>query len=364
MGDDLTWFPTIAGFTFLLTVVVTWISRYSGPSSESTRPIPSQRDQQNGKASPWHAGNRGGLGKSNAIVANAATPFQQGPTSVAGSDNSQVVVSPNFRYAISRTDSSRDLQNSNDPTDQAESWTREKPVLGLKKVNKSYRSGRHVRHVLRSASIELFNEVNAIYGSNGSGKSTALQLLAGIDRPDDGFVMYQGHPIQFDQPRYLNEYRQQVAYVRQQLNLFRDCSAVQNVAFALTRNGFDYATAMELAREQLCAVQIDRRTARRYPDSLSGGQQQRCAIARALLAIEYGRVRAVFADEPTSAIDSASSLPLFQLLVDAAIRKQVPLVVVTHCRELASQADRVFRCEDGLLKEIETHSSPRVLNYC
>jgi putative ABC transport system ATP-binding protein len=150
----------------------------------------------------------------------------------------------------------------------------------------------------------------------------------------------------------MNAFRFSVpAFVLQDLNLFQDQSAAENVAFSLTRYGESYRFALGAARDQLHRLGIDPRTARRLPRELSGGQRQRVAIARALLANEYGGAEVILADEPTAAVDSTDAERVFETFLNLARDQAVPVIVVTHNMKLARQADHVLICEHGSVRQ-------------
>lgn len=231
--------------------------------------------------------------------------------------------------------------------------TSSEPLLyEIRQLTKTYHAGSHTVDALRGLDLSLGRESTAITGPNGSGKSTLLHILGALDKPTSGTVFYNGSEMLFGNPRAMNEFRDQFpAFVLQDLNLFHDQSAVENVAFSLERYGESHRTAMDLAYEQLAASGIDTRAARRLPRQLSGGQRQRAAIARALLACKFGGAEVILADEPTAAVDSTDAERVFQSLLDLATEERIPVIVVTHNPDLAKRADRVLICKHGTVTE-------------
>jgi len=226
------------------------------------------------------------------------------------------------------------------------------PLYRIENATKTYGSGSNLVTALRGVDLEIDCGVTAITGPNGSGKSTLLTLLGALDAPTSGKIRYRGEALPVGDRRAMNRFRSLIpAWIMQDANLFADQSAVENVAFALTRFGHRHGTAFEAARDQLRALGIDDRTARRLPSQLSGGQRQRVAIARALLAHKLGGAEVILADEPTASVDSTDAEQVFRTLLDLAHDEAAPVIVVTHNPALARMADRVLICEHGTFRE-------------
>lgn len=222
----------------------------------------------------------------------------------------------------------------------------------IRELTKTYGIGVATVHALRGVSLSIQREATAITGPNGSGKSTLMNILGALDMPTSGSVAYCGQQMLFHSRRAMNDFRFRVpAFVLQDLNLFQDQNALDNVAFSVTRYGESYRFASEAAKEQLDLLGIDAKMARRLPKQLSGGQRQRVAIARALLANKYGGAEVILADEPTAAVDSKDAEDVFQAFLDLAREQNVPVIVVTHNEELAARADRVLVCKHGRVSE-------------
>ncbi|MFE7767798.1 ABC transporter ATP-binding protein, partial [Streptomyces sp. NPDC057438] len=188
-------------------------------------------------------------------------------------------------------------------------------------------------------------ELVAVMGPSGSGKSTLLHCLAGIERPDSGEVLLDGKRIdQLREPARSDLRRTAFGFVFQSGQLLPELPADENVALPLMLGGTARREAVEQARQWFGPLGLQGLESRR-PGQLSGGQAQRVAIARALV----GRPKVIFADEPTGALDQATGLDVFHLLVDVSRSQGAALVVVTHDANVARWCDRTVQVRDGLL---------------
>jgi putative ABC transport system ATP-binding protein len=187
----------------------------------------------------------------------------------------------------------------------------------------------------------------AIMGPSGSGKSTLLHILAGLDRPTDGWVEIDGTRLDGLNDRDLTLLRRRsVGFVFQAYNLLPVLTAEENITLPLRIGG--RRPDREWLETLIDAVGLgDRRTHR--PAEMSGGQQQRVAVARALVT----RPAVVFGDEPTGNLDSASSREILQLLRRAVDDLGQTIVMVTHDPSAATVADRVVFLADGRVAGIE-----------
>ncbi|MBB5263472.1 putative ABC transport system ATP-binding protein [Catenibacillus scindens] len=210
-------------------------------------------------------------------------------------------------------------------------------ILEAKNVLYSYKSKRD-KIVLKNVSA-TFEEATfyAIVGSSGSGKTTFLSLLAGLDHPVSGNILYGGEDIR---KKGLNYHRRHnVSLVFQNYNLIDYLTTEENVKLGGRKN------AGELLRE----VSIFREDWKRNVLQLSGGQQQRVAIARALAS----EAKVLLADEPTGNLDEDTAQDITEILKESAHKMNKCVVVVTHSGELAKQADVVFRMKNGELQVLE-----------
>ncbi len=205
--------------------------------------------------------------------------------------------------------------------------------------------------VLRGVDLEVHRgEVIAIVGSSGAGKSTLLHLLGALDRPTAGDVWLEGSRYADLGPAGTAELRnRKLGFVFQFHHLLREFSALENVMMPLLIAGVGEREARSRAEERLSAVGLAGRMTHR-PGELSGGEQQRCAVARALVHDPS----VVLADEPSGNLDHASSERLHELLFRLARELETAVVIVTHNRQLAAQADRILWLEDGRLVTVRS----------
>jgi putative ABC transport system ATP-binding protein len=219
------------------------------------------------------------------------------------------------------------------------------PVLvRFERVSKDYSEGGELRRVLGDADLAVEEgEFVAIRGRSGSGKTTVLNLVAGIDRPTAGEVTVAGTPLARLSPHERTLLRRdQMGFVFQFFNLIPTLSVLENVLLPAELAG--RAGARPRALELIERVGLADR-ARSFPDRLSGGEQQRVAIARALVRDP----RLVLADEPTGNLDDATGALVLELLDALTRRAGKTLLVATHSGEVAALADRELKLESGRL---------------
>ena len=217
-------------------------------------------------------------------------------------------------------------------------------ALQLHGVSKGYRSGAAVVPALRNVSLTIpAGTFTAVMGPSGSGKSTLLQCSAGLDAPDSGQVLLGGTDISQLRPKALTRFRRDhVGFVFQSYNLLPQLPVARNVTLPLLLAGRPVDTAwLEYVLEAVGLAGLGGRA----PQELSGGQQQRAAIARALIT----RPAAVFADEPTGALDSVTAGQVLDLLRHTVSSLGQTVVMVTHDPVAASSADTVLFLADGRL---------------
>ena len=216
-------------------------------------------------------------------------------------------------------------------------------MLHIRDICKEYRTGNLVQKALDKVSLNLRdNEFVAILGPSGSGKTTLLNIIGGLDRYDSGDLIINGISTKKYKDRDWDSYRNHtIGFVFQSYNLIPHQTILANVELALTISGIGKAERRKRAREALAQVGLGEQVHKK-PNQLSGGQMQRVAIARALV----NDPDILLADEPTGALDSATSVQVMELLKEVARDRLV--VMVTHNPELAQEyATRIVNLKDG-----------------
>ncbi len=198
--------------------------------------------------------------------------------------------------------------------------------------------------ILRGISLAVAGgESLALIGPSGSGKSSLLMVMAGLERATSGRVSALGQDVtQMDEDALARFRRGNMGVVFQSFHLIPTLTALENVAVPLEIAG--QADAFGRARVELDRVGLGVRGGH-YPSQLSGGEQQRVALARASVS----RPKLLLADEPTGNLDTANGAAIMDLLFDLRDAHGATLVMVTHAPELAARCDRVLKLADGLL---------------
>ena len=231
----------------------------------------------------------------------------------------------------------------NDPTQSAPS-----AIIEVTGVSKTYRVGKREVQALRNVDLRVANgEFVALVGASGTGKSTLLHLLGGLDRPDQGRIRCAGVEIaQVSQGKRALYRRDSIGVVFQAYHLLPELDALENVALPARIRRERSGATQERAASLLQRVGLGERTHHR-PVELSGGEQQRVAIARALI----NDPAVILADEPTGNLDTHTGNEILQILQNLGRELGKTLLIATHSAELAARADRVVRLVDGVAQE-------------
>lgn len=222
-----------------------------------------------------------------------------------------------------------------------------KVIIEAKNLVKTYGEGEALMHALDNVSIEVYeHEFLVILGGSGSGKSTFLNMIGGIDKVDSGEILVYGNDIVKYNDRDITLYRRNtIGFVYQFFNLLNDITVLQNVMLA--PGSRDKERALSLLKR----VELEGKE-NKFPRQLSGGQQQRVAIARAL----NKKSDILLCDEPTGALDDVSGKAVLKLLED--IHKDgKTIVLVTHTKEIAGMADRIITMKNGKVDKVEINEN-------
>ena len=233
-------------------------------------------------------------------------------------------------------------------------------MISVKNLKKTYLLGGEEVHALDDVSLSIKeHEFVAIIGQSGSGKSTFMNMLGCLDRPDSGEITLDGTDILKCKEKELSVIRnKKIGFIFQQFHLLPKLSALENVELPLIYQGMQKKKRREKAVKALKAVGLEKRMNHK-PNQLSGGQQQRVAIARALV----GEPSLILADEPTGNLDSRSGKEIMMLLHNL-YEEGNTIVLITHDNNVAMEAPRQVQISDGKIikdsggeAEYEDHTS-------
>lgn len=217
-------------------------------------------------------------------------------------------------------------------------------------IVKSYQMGEVSIQALDHAQFEIEQgELVCILGPSGAGKTTALNILGGMDGATSGQVLVDGVDItQLKNKALVNYRRNDIGFVFQFYNLIQNLTALENVEMAvqLTKDSFSPAKTLEKVGLGECQ--------KNFPAQLSGGEQQRVAIARALAK----NPKLLLCDEPTGALDYHTGKQILSLLVDTCREEKITVVVITHNSAIGQIADKIIKFKNGRVESIQRNDQP------
>ena len=215
-------------------------------------------------------------------------------------------------------------------------------LITLNNIQLQYQNGSEVTEVIKGITLAIKKqETLAIIGKSGSGKTSLIMLLAGLEKPTSGSIIFKNQIISNFNEEELSDFRQKnIGIIFQSFYLIPNYTALENVALTLEINLQKNAT--ELAKDILINLGLEHRL-QHYPSQLSGGEQQRVAIARAVI----NKPSIILADEPTGNLDDENSVLISNTLFDVVKSFGSSLCLVTHDKELAQRCDRQIIIQDG-----------------
>ena len=215
-------------------------------------------------------------------------------------------------------------------------------ILRAEGISKTYYTGMVEVHALKKCDITIRKgEFTAIIGKSGSGKSTLLRILGSLDKPDEGEVYIDDINIGELNDKQLSKLRREkIGFVYQNYSLIPEYTAYENIVLPVVLDNQDIDE--DDVNDLLESLQIEH-CRDKFPEQMSGGEQQRVAIARALIM----HPAVVYADEPTGNLDAESAENVAAMLSLAASKYKQTIVMVTHDKQMAEYADRIFNIVDG-----------------
>ena len=217
-------------------------------------------------------------------------------------------------------------------------------LLQFSDVHLQYQNGQNLTEVIKGISFAIHqNERLAIVGKSGSGKTSLLMLMAGLEKPTSGSIKFEEKELTSYTEDQLTDFRKEnIGIVFQSFYLIPSYTALENVALSLEINF--QKNALIQAEEILTDLGLKDRLYH-FPSQLSGGEQQRVAIARAII----NKPELILADEPTGNLDEENSQVIADLLLDVSQKYQKSLCLVTHDLELAKKCDRLMKIDNGTI---------------
>jgi len=219
-------------------------------------------------------------------------------------------------------------------------------LLKLEKITKSYSKDRTILDQL-DLEVKQGDRI-AIVGPSGSGKTTLLNLIGTLDRPDSGKMYFENQDLSVFSDQQLASFRNvRIGFVFQMHHLLPQLTLLENILLpTLTDQKLQGKETLDHAQKLISRMGLTE-VEHQKPSELSGGECQRTAVARALI----NRPGLVLADEPTGALDQESAFNLTDLLVELNNEDGVTLIVVTHSMDVARKMDKIYKIENGKLKE-------------
>ena len=217
-------------------------------------------------------------------------------------------------------------------------------LLELKQITLNYNNYNTSVEVIKGIDLKINSgEKVAVVGKSGSGKTSLIMLMAGLEKPTSGEIIFDQQTIStFNEDQLADIRKKKIGIVFQSFYLIPNYTALENVSLILEINGID--NSKQKAEELLVQFGLKDRL-HHFPTQLSGGEQQRVAIARSMAV----KPKLILADEPTGNLDSENSQMISNLLFEYANKNQSSFVLVTHDLKFAEKCDRIIKIEDGTI---------------
>ncbi|WP_440679102.1 ABC transporter ATP-binding protein [Candidatus Pelagibacter sp. HIMB1517] len=217
-------------------------------------------------------------------------------------------------------------------------------LLELKQITLNYKNYNTSVEVIKGIDLKINSgEKVAVVGKSGSGKTSLIMLMAGLEQPTSGEIIFDQQPIStFNEDELADIRKKKIGIVFQSFYLIPNYTALENVSLILEINGID--NSKQKAEDLLVQFGLKDRL-HHFPTQLSGGEQQRVAIARSMAV----KPKLILADEPTGNLDSENSQMISNLLFEYANKNQSSFVLVTHDLKFAEKCDRIIKIEDGTI---------------
>ena len=225
--------------------------------------------------------------------------------------------------------------------------------IEFKNVCKDYKMGEVIIHALSNANLSIEKgELVVIVGPSGAGKTTALNILGGMDNATSGRVIVDNKEISRLKNRDLIKYRREdIGFVFQFYNLVQNLTAIENVELAT-----------QICKKSLNPEQVMEKVGlaerkNNFPSQLSGGEQQRVAIARAIAK----NPKLLLCDEPTGALDYKTGKQILKLLQDMSRKENMTVIIITHNGAIAPMADKVIKFKNGTAEDMIINENPTLI---
>lgn len=223
-------------------------------------------------------------------------------------------------------------------------------MIHVENLNKSFEQNQNQISILKNLSLDVeAGEIIGLVGQSGSGKTTFLTLMSGLEKPDQGKIIVNSIDIVKLSEEELTQFRaKNISIVFQQYHLIAHLTALENVMLPLEVLGIHHKEAMDKALSLLKEVGLENRVDH-FPSQLSGGESQRVAIARALVTTP----KVIYADEPSGNLDQETGAKVMSLFMDIVKKYHITTLLVTHNLELAGLCQKVFKLQNGHFEKLK-----------